>query len=301
MNKILVIVGGKKRKLNDFKEAAKNLDVDVKLASLSELNYASSSPYKLKIGASDVADFKLIYIRVVGSHLEDATLLANYAKEKGIKVVDSLYEEAHLMPSSLGKSIETAKLIKAGISMPKTFFGSLTNIVSKAKEEFGFPFVVKSTTGKKAREVWSPNSEEELIELLINLKKLEKNNHMRFFAQEFIAGSQRTRVFVIGENAVAAVTRPTKWRRRFIDKVNGEVPVGEKKAIVPVPAKDAEVALSAAKVLGLDIAGVDILHKDNSDELFVLEANAAPSWKLIKKDTDIKVEEEILKFLLTKI
>ncbi len=300
-NRILIIAGGKKKKLEDFKEPVKKLGLDVKIASLSELNYSSDTPYKLKIGATDVDKFSLIYIRVVGTRLEDLTLLCNYAKEKGIKIVDHLYEESILMPSSLGKSIETAKLIKAGIPVPKTYFGSLTTVIKKAKSEFGFPFVIKSTTGKKAREVWSPNTEEELESLLKVLKKLEQKSHMRFFTQEFIKGSQRIRVFLIGGKAVAAITRPTKWRRRFIDKVNGDFPEAEKKAIIPVPEEDAYLAIKSARAVSLDIAGVDILKDDKTRKSYILEVNAAPSWGAVKKDTGIIVEEEILKYLASLI
>ena len=116
---------------------------------------------------------------------------------------------------------------------------------------------------------------------------------MRFFIQEFIPSGQRERVLVIGDKAVAAITRPTRWRRRFT------AVEGVKKAISPVPKDDAALAVKAAKAAGLDISGVDIVTNDTTSEKYILEANAAPSWGAIKKDTGIIIEEEILKYLMT--
>ena len=41
--------------------------------------------------------------------------------------------------------------------------------------------------------------------------------------------------------------------------------------------------------------------RDATGNLFVIEVNAAPSWKLIEKDCGVNVEEELLKFLAGKI
>ena len=67
--------------------------------------------------------------------------------------------------------------------------------------------------------------------------------------------------------------------------------------MIPVPEKYSELALNCANAVNLDIAGVDILEENDSGKLFVIEANAAPSWNLIKKDCGVEVEKEILNFL----
>lgn len=295
--KILGIVGGPVRKLDSFVEAARALNIDFTAASFSDLTYNSyEGGYKLYINGIDVSNFDLIYIRVVGKRIEDATLLANYAKEKGIRIIDKLYENSHLLPSSVAKSIETAKLIKAGVPMPKTIYGSLEYLKEVAVSEFGFPFVIKSTTGKKAREVWAPQDQAEFDELYGELRSLEKQG-ARYFAQEFLKSSQRYRVFTLGGKAVFALTQPTKWRKRFIEKVNGEVPEGERGVIDPIPEDIVEIAQMAANAADLDISGVDVMKVDETGELLIIEANAAPSWKLVEKYTGKNMAEEILKWM----
>jgi len=301
--KILILTGGPRKKLDGFLEPIKKLGLDVFLASFNNINFfADNSANKLsiKIEDSDLSDFDLIYIRVVGKRLEDATLVVNYAKEKGIKVVDGLYEESLFIPSSITKAMEMKKLADNGISMPPTYFGSLALIGENAAKLLGMPYVIKSTSGKKARDVWLVKNDDEFEELYNTLIEREKEG-VCFFAQSLVASSQRVRVLVVGEKALGAITRPTKWRKTFIEKQNGEFPEGIRESIFPVPEKYSELAIRATKATGLDISGVDILEDGKTHNLYVIEANAAPSWNLIKKDCRIDVEEEILKFLSSKL
>ena len=118
-------------------------------------------------------------------------------------------------------------------------------------------------------------------------------------AQEFIRSSQRSRVFIIGNKAVAGITRPTRWRKRFIKKVNGEYPEGTRAALNPIPEDEAILAIKAAEALGVEVGGADVITDDFTGKMYILEVNSAPRWESLKKDTGIDVEEEILKYLLS--
>lgn len=288
--KILVLVGGNKTKIEEFIPAASELQLDVTTASFSELVYDSfSSNFTLKIGEVDLKEFTHIYIRMVGMRLEDATLVANYAKKNRIKIFDPLYKDSLLMPSSLGKSVEMMKIISKDAGLPKTIFGSLEHLKNVAEKHLGFPFVIKSTTGKKAREVWSPETKKDMKVLFGKLSELEKEGS-RFFAQEFINASERVRVFVLGDRALAAIVRPTKWRKRLGSE-------GRKMVMSPIPEEYSEIAVKAAKACGLIISGVDVVKDEKTGRLYILEANAAPVWKALSHDTGVNIEKEILSYI----
>ena len=296
VNKILIIAGGLVKKLDDFIEPAKDLGLDVTLSSFYDINFSSDEPSILRVGDQDLADFDVVYIRMVGKRLETATLLVNYLKEKNIKIVDSAYQTASLIPSTISKAVELSKLIENNIPVPKTIFGRLSFLAKQGAKDFGFPFVIKVTEGRKARDVWAPRNQEELDGLLVSLYEREKKGES-FFAQVFVEASQRLRTLVINGKVYGGITRPTKWRRRFIEKINGEFPEGTKESVKNIPADVLEVSLDAAKAVSLEIAGIDILIEDKTDNKFIIEANAAPAWNLIKQDTGVEVEKEILNFL----
>lgn len=297
--KILIIVGGKIEKIQSFAEPAKTLGLDVALASFSDLKYTTGgqgSTLAVKIDDIDLAIFDIIYIRMIGRRVEDAGLLVDYAIQKGVKIVDEMYKKSHVYPLSLAKSLEMKKIVDAGLPLPMTLYGSLKTILESGEKELGFPFVIKSTTGRRAREVWIIENKKELKAKVLELSSNEKTG-TKYFAQEFIKASQRIRVLVVGGKALAAITRPTKWRKRFIEKVGNEFPEGVKEALSPIPEQFKQLAISAAKSCDLDTCGVDILIEDKTNKTYVIEANAAPAWELIENDTKISVETEILMFL----
>ena len=296
-NKILVIVGGPEHKVDSFREEAKTLNINLEIASFYDLSYdTTGTKYVLRVKERDLKEFGLVYIRVVGKRLEEATLLVNYLKKSSVKIVDRVYNESILLPSTISKAFEMVKLKNADIPIPPTYFSSLANIRQKAGKILGFPFVIKSTSGKKARDVWAPETDRELSELIGSLRKREIQGDS-FFAQKLIKSSKRSRILVVDGKAIAGVARSTKFRKRFQEKVGGEYPEKLKETIYPVPDLLAKLSVDAAAAAGLDISGIDILHEEDTEELYVIEANAAPPWKLIKENTIVNVEAEILRFL----
>jgi len=271
---------------------------DGSAASFAKLEYTTTgSKVVVSIDGHDIREFAVVYLRLVGKRFEDAALLVKYARENGVRLVDRTYEMDGLIRIPIPKSIETKMLFDAGLPIPKTYFGRMKMIAEVAPDLLGFPFVIKGTTGKQGHAVWSPQTKDELDKLVDEFTPLEKAAKVRFIAQEFIAASQRNRVFVIGNRAIAGITRPTRWRRRFLAKVDGEYPEGTREALNPIPAIDAEIAVKSAQALGVDIGGADIITEDKTGKKYVLEVNSAPRWASLEKDTGLEVEKEIVKYL----
>lgn len=270
MHKILILTSGSVSKLDAFKNK------DVTLGSFSDINYDSGSN-DLNFKNQSLKDFELIYFRMVGRSLEVATLVARFANQNNIKLVDKLYSDTLLMPMTLAKSVEMRMLYEAGISIPKTVFGDLSGMT--------FPYIVKSTSGQKSREVWKVDNQEELKVLQSKISK-----DKLYFAQELIPNARRIRVLIVGDNVIGAIVRQTKWNK---DET--------KETLMPVPKEVVKLATSAAKAVNLDISGIDILVNSKTNEMYVIEANAAPAWKLINKYCEVVVEDEIIKYIQTKI
>lgn len=294
--KILIIVGGPVKKIEDFKLAADELKSDVTLASFSDIEYfGKDSDIEFRVGENSLTDFNLIYIRMVGKRFEDATLLINFAKEKGIKIVDSLYESNLFIPTSISKANEMKVLLQNGIPMPRTYYADINTLLIKSPQKIGYPFLIKSTTGKKGRDIWTILSNEDISNIRDLLISKQKEG-TRFFSQELIETKERVRVFVVGEKILGGFTRPTKWEKALARSEGRDPLTGNE--FLDVPEDYSKLALSASNALKLDIAGVDIL-KSKDGKLYVIEANAAPSWNIIKRKLGIKVEEEILRFLIS--
>lgn len=294
MKRILVLTSGKKSKLRPFKLSKRDLDIELTTASFGDVYFDSGDKELLLKGGIKISEFNVIYFRLVGKSLETASLVAEYAKNHRIQIVDRIYAKSQVFPVTQSKAQEMKSLSDAGIAIPVTFFGSLVEIIKKSKNAFGFPFVIKSTSGSRGREVYSPKDQKELKALTEKLLPEEKAGK-KFFAQEFVNCTRRVRVLVVGGNILGSISQLTKWHKR----VSGYTPSDDEKKIDKYEcAPDvANLALSAVSAVGIDIAGVDVLIDENTGKKFVIEVNAAPSWKLIKKYCKVNVEYEILKFV----
>lgn len=296
--KILIIVGGGHKHLEPFNVEAKKLGMDVFIDSLSSLEYVveEGKDFKITISDTHLEEFDLIYIRLVGKSQENAYLLVNYAKDNNIKIIDEMFLENQPVNIPLTKALETKFVAQKGLPIPKTYFSNLNRIVKKSESLIGFPMVLKETTSQKSKGVWISKDQKELEELAKNLKNDEKNGK-KYFVQEFIEASQRIRILVVGNKAIAGLIRPMKWRNVFLKNPTEVV----KKVLFPISQEDADLAVKAAVNLRINIAGVDIIHEDKTGKAYIMEVNSAPRWDSINKETGVNVEREILLFLKEQI
>ena len=149
----------------------------------------------------------------------------------------------------------------------------------------GVPCVIKVPEGTQGSGVFLAHTEREASE--IAWKVLETSN--RVLVQEYIKEShgRDIRVLVVGGKVVAAMRRRAHGREfRSNFHLGGSV---EK---VDLPADFARIACKAARLLGLDIAGVDLLESARGPLL--LEVNSSPGLEGIEKATGINVAGHIM-------
>lgn len=113
--------------------------------------------------------------------------------------------------------------------------------------------------------------------------------------QKYIpSASKDTRVFVIGEHVVAAMTReapPGKWK--------SNVSQGASTSATTPSSELSELAIKATRALGLEYSGVDVVQTPNQGYC-VLEVNASPSWQALKQTTSINVARQLVLYALEK-
>lgn len=295
--RILVVAAGGVKHLAPFVRAGRKEGVRVTVGSFSDLKYLidSKGGLQLTIKGHQISSFDVVYIRLAGKRSEDAALLVHWASLWGVGVVDRLWQRKFLTHLPLAKSLELALLARSGVPVPPTLFATLEVIKKRAPVLWGFPFVIKDTQGRQAKAVWLARNKRQLGRLCKDLQVCEGEGS-RFIAEPFIRAAQRNRIFVIGGRVVGGITRPARWRKLFVKDVKGQTPAGIKAVLSPVPGEDAALARRAAAVLGVDVAGVDII-RDEQAKAYVLEVNPAPRWHLVKKEVGVDVEREIIKFL----
>lgn len=181
------------------------------------------------------------------------------------------------------------ELSRHAIPIPPTAFVFNPIEVQTAIEFLGgTPVVIKFLQGTQGSGVMlaeDANAATSIVQAL-------KATHHRVLLQKYISESAGydVRAFVVGGQVVAAMRRrakPGEFRSNFH--------LGATVERVLLDDVVTEVALQSAQILGLGVAGVDILESDNGP--LVIEVNASPGLEGIEAATNVDVAGEIVEYL----
>jgi ribosomal protein S6--L-glutamate ligase len=180
-------------------------------------------------------------------------------------------------------------LARNKIPVPRTtYVRDIIDVESAIDFVGGFPVVIKVTQGTQGQGVFLRHTLHEACSLVQGLLLTGKS----VLVQEYIAEShgKDVRALVVGDRVVASMRRRARGREfRSNYHLNGTV---EK---VDLPPEYEEQACRAARVLGLHVAGVDLLEAEHGP--LVLEVNSSPGLEGIEKASGVNVAGEIVDFV----
>ena len=200
------------------------------------------------------------------------------------------------------ESIEKAKdklstfqiLASHNIPIPKTILAKYPVDPQIIEKELKYPFVLKKVSGSSGKGVLLVKKHQQLEDILGLVE--EENSKMNLIFQEFIshAVGQDLRVLVIGGRAIGAMKRTGKK-----GDFKANYSAGGSTELFPLTPEIEWLAVESAKVLNLEIAGVDLLFSDN-DSFFICEVNANPGFEGFQSATGINIPQEIFGFVQLK-
>ena len=180
-------------------------------------------------------------------------------------------------------------LASQNIDMPATVFGDNPDDTNDLLAMLGPPpHVIKLNEGTQGAGVMLTEKMSASRGVIETLRGL----YAHFLVQEFVAEAKGAdlRCFVVGDRVVAAMRRqaPKGDFRSNLHRGGTAKPVRASKA-------ECEVALRAAKALGLGIAGVDLIRSARGP--LVLEVNSSPGLEGIETSTGIDVAGHIIEHI----
>ena len=188
-------------------------------------------------------------------------------------------------------------LEKSGVPFPETYIAPKTfsnigytdaSFLREAGEKLGYPFVIKEAFGSFGKQVYLAND-------LLEAERIVKGIKGDFLMQKFIKESRGkdVRINVVGDRAVASILRVNE--NDFRSNVTG----GGKAYPYEPTEKETSVAIAAARALGCDFCGVDVLF--GNDGPIVCEVNASMHFVSTYEATGINVADDIAEYVLNNI
>lgn len=180
-------------------------------------------------------------------------------------------------------------LARKGIGLPDTTFAHESKFTEDIIETVGgAPVVIKLLEGTQGIGVVLADTDRSAKSMVEAFRGVNVNILVQRFVKE--AGSSDVRAFVIGDKVVAAMMR-TGADGDFRSNLHRG---GSAKVIKLTPA-ERSTALKAAKAMGLNVCGVDMLRAN--DGPVVMEVNSSPGLEGLENATGIDVADKIIEFI----
>jgi ribosomal protein S6--L-glutamate ligase len=180
-------------------------------------------------------------------------------------------------------------LAAEGVGLPVTSFAHSTkDIDGLISLVGGAPLVVKLLEGTQGMGVVLAETKKAAESVVGAFRQLDAN----ILVQEFIkeAGGSDIRAFVVGNRVVAAMER-TAPAGEFRSNVHR----GGSTARVKLTPEERATAKRAAKILGLNVAGVDLMRSNHGP--VVVEVNSSPGLEGIEEATGVDVAGKVIDFI----
>ena len=180
-------------------------------------------------------------------------------------------------------------LSRRGVGLPVTGFAhSPDDIADLIQMVNGAPLVIKVLEGTQGIGVVlceTATAAESVIEAFMGLKQ-------DIMVQEYIkeAGGADIRCFVVGDKVIAAMKRQAK-----AGEFRSNLHRGGSASLIKITPEERMTAIRAAKVMGLSVAGVDILRSNHGP--LVMEVNSSPGLEGIETTTGKDVAGMIIQYI----
>lgn len=236
------------------------------------MNIASHGP-SIHFKGEDIGDFDAVIPRIGASVTFYGTAVLRQFEMIGVYPLN----ESVAIVRARDKLRSLQLLARKGIGLPVTGFADAPDDVQDLiKMVGGAPLVIKLLEGTQGIGVVLAETEQAAASVVEAFMGLRAN----ILVQEYIkeAGGADIRCFVIGDKVVASMKRQAKP-----GEFRSNLHRGGTASLVRITPEERATAVRAAKIIGLNVAGVDILRSKRGP--LVMEVNSSPGLEGIETAT----------------
>lgn len=221
----------------------------------------------------DLAKFDAIIPRISANMTRYGTAILRQLEMQGVYSLTS----SIAISRARDKLRSMQLLAKAGVGIPKTVVSRNTTDIDDLLEQLGgMPVIIKLAKGTHGNGVVLAETKKAAKSVLQALY-LTNDDGTNILLQEFVKESAGTdiRAFVVGSRVVASMKRQS-----LDDDFRSNLHKGGEGTVIKLTEEERKMAVRAAKAMGLNIAGVDLMRSNRGP--LILEVNASPGFGIEK-------------------
>ncbi len=181
-------------------------------------------------------------------------------------------------------------LAEGNFPVPKTMLVKFPLDLDLIERRIGFPIVIKTLSGSQGKGVFLAENSRTFYDLAHMIEVTNPKANM--ILQEFIKDSygRDLRVFTLGGRAIACMERASS-----VGDFKANYSAGGTVKEYPLTPEIEWLASEASRVLGLEVAGVDLLF--DVSHFKICEVNSSPGFQGLEEATGINIPREIFHYL----
>lgn len=248
------------------------------------MNITTHRP-KIFLGNEALEGFDAVIPRIGASQTFFGTAVVRQFEMMGVYSVN----ESVAISRSRDKLRSLQLLARRGVGLPVTGFardpdatGHLIRLCGSA------PLVIKLLEGTQGMGVVLAETNKAAESVIEAFRGIDAN----ILVQEFIseAGGADIRCFVVGDKVVASIKRQAAE-----GEFRSNLHRGGKATVIKITPEERSAATRAAKIMGLNVAGVDLLRANHGP--VVMEVNSSPGLEGVEKATGKDIAGMIIQFI----
>jgi ribosomal protein S6--L-glutamate ligase len=273
-----------------FKQAAEERghDVDVLNTLRFAIELERGEP-DLFYKATHVEDYDAVLPRIGASRTFFGTALVRQFEQMDVYTPNT----SNGITNSRDKLRSLQILSKHDIGMPHTTFVRHRADIFPAIERLGgAPVIIKILEGTQGVGVILAESTKIAETIIETLHSAEQNVLLQKFVSE--SKGRDIRAFVVGDTVVAAMRRVAQG-----DEFRSNVHRGGKAERIELDPTYQETAVRAAQIMGLRVAGVDMLEGNDGPQ--IMEVNSSPGLEGIEGATELDVAGAVVEYMSNQV
>lgn len=254
---------------------------------ITRLVGATGSKLRLRIGNDSLEDYQAVLVRSIPRGSLEQIIYRMDALHRLENAGVHLLNSASAIEQGVDKYYALTLMEDEGLPVPRTIVTERFDDAMDAFDELGQDVVVKPLFGSEGRGMVRVSDRDTAYRVF---RALELGRYIYYLQVYVPHGCEDIRVFVVGDTAVAAMMRRGEtWKTNISNGARAER--------IKLDKRLAEMSVRAAKALGAEYAGVDILPIEGGG-YSLIEVNTIPGWKGLKKATGFDAAEYIADFVL---
>lgn len=235
----------------------------------------------------DLTRFDAIIPRIASNMTRYGTAIVRQLEMQGVYSISS----SLAINRSRDKLRSMQVLAKAGVGIPKTVVSRNSADIDDLLEKIGgTPVIIKLARGTHGNGVVLAETKK-AAKSVLQAFYLTNDDGTNILLQEFVKESAGTdiRAFVVGSRVVASMQR-----KSLDDDFRSNLHKGGEGVAIKLTEAERRTAVKAAKAMGLNVAGVDMMRSERGP--LVLEVNASPGFgveQVTKRDVATPIIEYV--------